>query len=30
MVRGNVRVENRLGATVQLCTPSWPGRVPDD
>ena len=27
---GNVRVENRLGATVQLCTLPWLGWVPDD
>ena len=29
-LRGNVRVENRLGATVQLCTLPWLGWVPDD
>ena len=27
---GNVRVENRLGAAVQLCTLPWLGWIPDD
>ena len=27
---GNVRVENRLGAGVQLCTLLWLGWIPDD
>jgi hypothetical protein len=26
----NVRVENRLGATVQLCALPWLGWIPDD
>jgi hypothetical protein len=26
----NVRVENRLGAALQLCTLSWLGWIPDD
>src|SRR5258707_15531443 len=27
---GNVRVENRLGAAVQLCALPWLGWIPDD
>ena len=27
---GNIRVENRLGAAVQLCTLLWLGWIPDD
>jgi hypothetical protein len=27
---GNIRVENRLGAAVQLCTLAWLGWIPDD
>ena len=27
---GNIRVENRLGAAVQLCTLPWLGWIPDD
>ena len=27
---GNIRVENRLGAAVQLCRLPWLGWIPDD